>query len=145
MQQSGFRCLCVVAQCRQRHPAAIEVHREFRRGDGDAYRSLLLERSAYLAVKLGASGRREAIVEDLSEESVTEGVRLLGRIALIPRARSNEPELLAKQLIARIRNPESVAFEHARQGVDAKLEAAHGSRREQQARFVLRAWPGSDR
>ena len=145
MQQSRFRSLCVVAQRRERCPAAIKVHREFRRGDGGPHASLLLERRPYLAVKLRASGRREAIVEDLSEESVTEGIRSLGGSALIPRTRSNEPELLAQQLIARVRNPKGVAFEHARQRVDAKLKSVHGSCREQQAPFVCQAWPGSDR
>ena len=69
-----------------------------------------------------------------------EGIRLLRRIASLPGTRGDEPQLLARELLACLADPDGVALECIRDRADAELDAANGRRREQQALLV--AEPG---
>ncbi len=67
---------------------------------------------------------------------MAERIALFVCVGLVPGARSGEPELLPQEPLALLRDLDRVAFEHSRQGVHAKLHAAHGSRRKQRPPLV---------
>ena len=145
VRKRGFGGLGVVAQRGHRLAASLEVHRELRGGDRRACGALAFERGADFAVKLRPSRWRRALVQHLAEERVPERIRQLCRIAAFLGTRGDEPQLLARELVACLADPGGVPLERCRDRIDAELDAANGGRREQRALLARRAWRCNDR
>ena len=133
VRERRFGSLNVVAQRGHRLAAKLEVHREFRRGDRCAWRTLAFERRADFAVELRPNRRVRALVEHLAKERVPERIRQLCRIASSLGTRGDEPQLLARELVARLADPYGVPLECSRDRIDAELDAANCGGREHQA------------
>ena len=129
--------LNVVTQRGHRLAAKLEVHGEFRSGDRRACRTLVFERRADSAVKLQPNRRVRALVQHLAKERVPERIRQLCRIAASLGTRGDEPQLLARELVARLADPYVVPLECSRDRIDAELDAANRGGREHQALIAL--------
>ena len=108
VRERRFGSLRVVAQRGHRLAAKLEVHREFRRGDLRACRTLAFERRADFAVELRPNRRVRAFVQHLAEERVPERIRQLCRIATHLGMPGGEPQLLAHELVADLTDPYGV-------------------------------------
>ena len=111
VRERRFGSLSVVAQRGHRLAAKLEVHGEFRRGDRRACRTLAFERGADFAVELRPNRRVRALVQHLAKERVPERIRRLCRIATFLGTRGDEPQLLARELVARLADPCGVPLE----------------------------------
>ena len=113
------------------------MHSQLGRGDRRSCGELSFQRSADFSVKLCTGRLRRALVQHLAEQRVPERIRRLCRAAAFLGARADEPQLLACELVAGVTNPGGVPLERGRDRIDAELDTANGSRREQRALLVL--------
>ena len=72
---------------------------------------LHFESETHLVMKRGACRRREPVVQGLPKQRMAEGVRHLRRDSRVNLAGCDQPDLFAQELIARVCNPEGVAFQ----------------------------------
>src|SRR5271166_5782500 len=93
-----------------------------RRCGGCAWRTHAFEREADFAVELRPNRRVRAFVEHLAKERVPERIRQLCRIATSLATRGDEPQLLARELVARLADPYRVPLECSRDRMDAELD-----------------------
>ena len=136
-RKSGFGGFGVAAHGGRRLAGSLEMHGQLGAGDRHSSGALSFERSADFAVKLCTGRWRRALVQHLAEQRVPERIRRLCRLAAFLGTRGDEPQLLARELVADVTNPVGVPLERGRDRIDAELDTANGGRREQRALLVL--------
>src|SRR5208282_1098250 len=104
-RERRFGSLNVVAQRGHRLATKLEVHGEFRHGDRCTCCTLAFERDTDFAVELRPNRRVRALVEHLAKERVPERIRQLCRTASPLGTWGDEPQLLARELVARLADP----------------------------------------
>ena len=144
MQQRGLRRLGVVAQRGHRLAPAVEVHRELRRSHRHAGRTLPFEGRADLAMQMGASRRRGALVQHLAEQGMPERVGRVATIGISGGTRRREPHVLAHHVVAGVGHRGQVALEGQRHRLDTEFDPADRRRREQ-GTLLFPAWRCSGR
>ena len=136
MRQSCFGGFDVVAQRRLWLASPLEMGGELSSGNGGCRAALSFQGDGDLAVKLRARGGCGPLVQDLAEQRVPEGIRDVRRSFGLLDAGGVQPYLLAREVVAGLRDRDGIALQCVGDRIDVEFDAAHGRRRKDQVLIV---------